>query len=344
MAAPVADAAVDAVSQNVAEQLTRWVADGATFFLGQAGGLIDETTAPKLEADWFRQHYRTMASLAAVLLIPLLIMSVMGAVIHQDGGRLLRMVLGKLPMATLGTGAGVAVVVALLAISDEMSVYVSQGAGANAGEFLGRAATAIQFVPGVGGLFATFAGGLLLIVGTVAVWFELLLRSAAIYIAVLFLPIALAGLVWPATAQWARRLMHLLFALIFSKFVIVAILSLAASGLNASVSTDGYGAVMAGVALLGLAALSPLALLKLVPILESGAASMAAAGRTPTPAATARHAGSTLFDQTQQRLAREKAGHNPMAAWHRTKPSAGSTTAAGGGLKSAAAPTAGLGA
>src|SRR5207245_6070244 len=123
------------------------------------------------------------------------------------------------------------------------------------------------------------------------------------------------GLVWPATSHWAKRLTHLLVAVIAAKVVIVAILALAASGLAADTGSDGYAPVMAGAALFGLAALSPLALLKLVPMLESGAASMAAAGRNPTPAATVRSAGGSLFDQAQQRLARERSGApNPMGS------------------------------
>jgi hypothetical protein len=312
--------------------------------------VIDSTTTPQLRADWFQSNYKPMLALAGLLVVPLIFMSVIGAVIHNDGGRLVRLLAGNLPMATLLAGAGVTLVTVGLAVTDELSGAVGHGAGANAGEALARAVAALRLVDGTGGLFALFAGALMLIVGTVAVWFELLLRSAAIYVAVLFLPIALAGLVWPATSHWAKRLTHLLMAVIASKVVIVAILALAASGLAASVGSDGYAPVMAGAALFGLAALSPLALLKLVPVLESGAASMAAAGCSPTPASTVRSAGTSLFDQAQQRLARERSGApNPMASLYRApykaKPTAsgGTPTSAAGGTRAATAGTAGAG-
>ena len=40
-------------------------------------------------------------------------------------------------------------------------------------------------------LFAVFLGAIVMAVGAVVVWVELLVRQAAIYVAVLFLPIAL---------------------------------------------------------------------------------------------------------------------------------------------------------
>ncbi len=69
---------------------------------------------------------------------------------------------------------------------------------------------------------------LLIAVAAFVLWLELLIRAAAVYVAVLFLPLALATLVWPAVSHWCRRLVETLAALILSKFVIVATLSLAA--------------------------------------------------------------------------------------------------------------------
>ena len=282
------------------------MADGAVFLLDKVSGLIDSTTSPELDASWFSENYRAMAALAAVLLVPLLLMSVVGAVVHQDAGRLARTVFGFLPMATLLTAAGITLVTMGLVVTDEMSVWVTRGAGEDAHAFLTGSGMALSGVLGQGGMFATFLGGLLLAVGTVVVWFELLIRSAAIYIAVLFLPLALAGLVWPATAHWPKRLAHLLTALVVSKFVIAAILALAASGLAAAGGDGGFGSVLAGASVLGLAALSPIALLKLVPVFETGAASMAAAGRNPTPAHAVHGGGAALYQQTQRWRTRDQ--------------------------------------
>jgi len=120
--------------------------------------------------------------------------------------------------------------------------------------------------------FAIVVVAIVLIAGALGVLLELWMRMAAVYVAVLFLPIVLAGLVWPATARWARRLVELLTVLILSKFIIVAVLSLAASALASGFAGGDLAALLGGAALLLLAAFAPYTLLRLAPIVEAGAA------------------------------------------------------------------------
>ena len=72
---------------------------------------------------------------------------------------------------------------------------------------------------------------------------------------------------------WAARAVELLIALILAKFAIVAVLTLAAAALGHGVFA-GPTAMLAGVALLTLAAFAPWALVRLMPMAEvaSGAA------------------------------------------------------------------------
>jgi hypothetical protein len=258
--ASVPAAAVGAVFDKAAGlsvgALTDWVADGAAWLMGQLGGLIGESTTPQLEAGWFSEHYRAMVALAGIIVLPLLLLSIIGALVAQDLGRLLRTVFGFLPLAGIFSATAVGFVVLGLTVTDGMTAWVSQGSGADATAFLTRSGDALRGLQGGdnAALFAVFLGAIVMAVGAVVVWIELLVRQAAIYVAVLFLPLAIAGIVWPATAHWFKRLAHILTAVILSKFVIAAILSLAASGLAAS-GTDGGGfsAVLSGGALLTLA-------------------------------------------------------------------------------------------
>ena len=107
-------------------------------------------------------------------------------------------------------------------------------------------------------------------------WLELLIRAAAVYVAVLFLPLALATLVWPAVSHWCRRLIETLAALILSKFVIVATLSLAAGAVSSGTAGtgdhgSGFSSVLAGGALLVMATFVPFAILRMIPAVEAGA-------------------------------------------------------------------------
>src|SRR5262249_58525948 len=75
-----------------------------------------------------------------------------------------------------------------------------------------------------------------------------------------------------------RRLVELLVAIILSKFVIVAILSLATAAITHTTALDGSGhtfeRMIAGTALLVLAAWSPFALLSLIPMMEVAASTV----------------------------------------------------------------------
>jgi hypothetical protein len=172
-----------------------------------------------------------------------------------------------------------------------MSAAVARGAGLDAGHFMASVTLEVSGQaagqPGVPA-FVLFLGGLAVVCGAVLVWIELLIRAAAVYVAVLFLPLALASLAWPAIAHWSRRLVDTLVALILGKFVIVSVLSLGAGALAGGTGSSpsaagaggtgsapggggGFGAVLGGAALLLLSALAPWALFRLLPFLEAGA-------------------------------------------------------------------------
>jgi hypothetical protein len=117
---------------------------------------------------------------------------------------------------------------------------------------------------------------LVIAVAAFVLWLELLIRAAAVYVAVLFLPLALASLVWPAVSHWCRRLVETLAALILSKFVIVATLSLAAGAVSSGTAGSGahgsgFSSVLAGGALLVMATFVPFAILRMIPAVEAGA-------------------------------------------------------------------------
>jgi len=269
---------------SVLDAVSSWVTTGAAWLLAQIGGVLSTTTAIDLGAPWFRSHYATMAGLAGVVVVPLLLLGVLQALYRQSAAMLLRSVLVHVPLAVLLTAVAVSLVQVGLAVTDALCAAVSQGAGLDTGHFLGTLTDALgpaqAAQPGGAPTFVLFLGGIAVVIGAVLVWLELLLRSAAVYVAVLFLPLALAGLAWPAISHWARRLVDTLAALVLSKLVIVSVLSLAAGALaggtgstptGASGPGGGFASVLGGAALLLLAAFAPWSLFRLLPFLEAGA-------------------------------------------------------------------------
>jgi len=285
---------------SVLGDLGSWVAEGASWLLGQIGAVLGDSTSIDLGASWFGAHYATMAELAGVVIVPLLLLGIIQSVYRQNLSALLRSVLVNVPLAILLTAVAVKLVQLGLSLTDALSTAVAHGAGLDAANFMSTVVTGLSdgsiASPAVP-TFVLFLGALAVVVGAVLVWVELLIRTAAVYVAVLFLPLALASLAWPSIAHWCRRLVDTLVALILGKFVIVSVLSLAAGALAggtgstpsgvsagpaapaasaASVASAGSGgggftAVLGGAALLLLSAFAPWALFRLLPFVEAGA-------------------------------------------------------------------------
>jgi hypothetical protein len=278
-ASSIASSAVGFGANSVLNALGSWVSDGASWLLAQIGKVIADTTTIDLGASWFTDHYQIMAVLSGAVIMPMLLMGIMQSIYRQNSSTLIRSVLVNVPLALLLTAVAVKLVQLGLALTDDMSSAISQGAGLNSGHFLASVAKGLSNSSANGQptapAFVVFVGGLVVVFGALMVWVELLIRAAAVYVAVLFLPLALASLAWPAIAHWCRRLVDTLVALVLGKFVIVAVLSLAAGALaggsQGGSAGGGFAAVLAGAALLLFAAFAPWALFRLLPFLEAGA-------------------------------------------------------------------------
>jgi len=264
-----ASAIAKALLSGFFRSLLTWVANGAASLVGVLVGALSSSTAPVLTGRAFRSEFDLMALLSAAVALPLVAVGAIQAIIRQEPGGLLRSVLVRLPLALLFTGVSVELVALGLTATDQASSMVIGAAGDPTRSLLTGLVTELGQPAGFG--LAAFGGFLLVLTAAIVaflLWLELAVRSAAVAAASLFLPLALVGLAWPATAHWARRLGETLAALVLSKLVIAAVLALAAGLL---VSSSGVAAVVEGVALLAIAAFSPFSLLKLVPAVEAGA-------------------------------------------------------------------------
>ncbi|MGH9305760.1 MAG: hypothetical protein ACRD0I_02595 [Acidimicrobiales bacterium] len=259
--------------------ISAWVATGAVWLLGQVNAALSATTRIDIGAGWFKKHFQVMVGLAGVLIIPLLLLSMIQGIIRQDLAGMVRSLIVNMPLALVLMGLAMTLVQLALTATDDLSGIVASGMGADAKNFLGALAKALADVGTVVGgpvgapvvpIFVSFFAALIVAMAAFVIWLELVVRSSSIYVAVLFLPLALAGLVWPATAHWAKKLVEVMAALIMSKFFVVAVMSLAVGAVSGQGGDRGFSAVVSGIALLLLAAFTPFALLRVIPMAESG--------------------------------------------------------------------------
>jgi hypothetical protein len=266
-----------------------WVVGGAGFALHETAAVMSSTTRPQLQSTWFSAYYWRMAAIAALLTLPFLFAACIQAVMRSDLVMLARSALLYLPLGILAVAIAAPVTVLLLSAADELSSLISSAAGGADLDFLARAgavAAGLSAISHAG--FLVFFIALLTIAATVTLWIELLIRSAAVYVIVLMMPLFFAALVWPARRVWAVRAVELLMAVILSKFAIVAVLSLGGAALGHTL-VPGFAAELQGATLILLAAFSPWALMRLLPLHELAAGLEGLRARTQAiPAGMAR--------------------------------------------------------
>jgi hypothetical protein len=325
--------------ESVLSGISQWVASGAEWLLNQIGQVLSATTTVDLGASWFQAHYGQMTALAGVVILPMLLASTLQAIVRQNPGQLIRTFLVQLPLALLLAVVAVQIVILSLSATDAMSDAVAGGTSADVSSLLNGVTSGLvdsAADPSIAS-FVLLLVGLLIAVAAFVLWLELLIRSAAVYVAVLFLPLALATLVWPAVSHWCRRLVETLAALILSKFVIVATLSLAAGAVSSGTAGtgdhgSGFSSVLAGGALLLMATFVPFAILRMIPAVEAGAVAhldglreRGSAAMTRVPRTAANHAlHEGLGAMGDSRLLARTAGGGAAAL-------GGGATGAGGG-------------
>ena len=250
-----------------------WVIGGAKYALNGLATVLGETTTPRLGSSWFSAAYWRMAGIAALLTLPFLFAAAIQALLRSDLALLLRSALGYLPLAILVVAVAAPITMLLLSASDELSALVSSASGQADSHAFGLSSAFVGSVTVLSGsLFFACFFGVLMALGATALWLELVMREAAVYVVVLMLPLAFAALVWPARRAWAIRAVEVLVALILSKFVIVAVLALG----GAAMSQIGHGPTtpLVGLVLVIMAVFAPWALLRLMPLSELASGAM----------------------------------------------------------------------
>jgi type IV secretion system protein TrbL len=347
--------ALKGLGDDVFEQLTGWVAEGASWLMGQVVTAIDSSTTPHLDTEGFLRTYGQMSAIAAVLAAAMLLFTILEGIAQGSPGLLVRVVLVNVPVAFLGMSVAVVIVQLLLGVTDGLSAAVANVShhdsthffeaaigdlghvGGKVGRGLGETAgqTGVEGSAGeAGGAVAVplFVGFIAAIIGAFAaffVWIELLFRDAAVYVVVVFMPLALAASIWPRWTGTLRKLAEILVALIGSKFVIVAIISMATS--LVAEESGSVEHVLAAAALMCLACFAPFVLLRLIPFSEGAMA--AAYGRRSAAGGATSGAMQTVSNVSMLRnMGRSQEGSG-VALWSAT---GGGSPAGGGGPGGAA--------
>jgi hypothetical protein len=259
-------AAAQAAASAVLGNFTAELSQAAAWLVGHVISFVNGSVPLQLDSSWFVAKESAMLSLVELVVLPVLGAATISAVCRQDLKRLARVWGVGLPVALLAGVGLVALVSVAVNVTDAMCQFIAgRDSAAMAGQFNDSAVAGLASgAPAM----VEMVVSVLLILGAVLIWLELILRSAAVYIAMFFMPLALVCYIWPATATLAKRTVELLAVLVLSKFVIVASLTLGLGALEAAPTADH---ALISSAILLMAGFTPFSLLKLAPIVEANA-------------------------------------------------------------------------
>ena len=245
----------------------RWLIGAAQKITGAIVATITTSTSPQLTAGWFQESFGPMAALGAALALLVTLIALTSAAARRDPAALAGTLAGIL-RAGVGTGLLIALTSLALQISDGISADVIASSHQTFWSQVGSAWGSSGF-GGFGSSALAMLMAIVQVIAGVLVWLELAVRNAAIYLAVLFFPVALAASIWPTLAGWTSRLARLLFLFVILKPVVLIVLAFAGNAALAGLSLDGglgssAGTIIAAITIFALAAMAPWALMLIV--------------------------------------------------------------------------------
>lgn len=282
----IAGAVFEAIEVKIIEAFVAAFNAMLDFLLGD-GGINPVIDCERSDAEgcepWFVGQMSLMAMMGLWIMVPLMLVVTIQSIIRGSMFLLTRAFFVMAPAAIFGTIAVAGIAQMLLNISDYFTESIL--AAIEFGDNRTAIAEGIQELDDdAGGLFGVFFV-LVGLLATFVIFIELILREVGIYMSALFLPLCFAGLVWPASAKWAKRLVEILIALIFSKVFIAAAISLGFAAImgageqgEAQQETLGFYTISYTATLLVFAAVIPMKVLSFVP---GGSSAMEARASSP---------------------------------------------------------------
>jgi hypothetical protein len=285
------------------KSLVESAGQGVELAFGMVQSYLSSSAEPELVAPWFTDGpYASAIRVSAMLVTLAAFAEIIRATVKQELGGLAGRIMIGLPVLAIAIGIAPTVLQTVVAFVDAVSRGIMSASNTDLRAFsdsilerTGSGAT------GVAGALIVLLIQLLLIVSLLITALALLLRQVAAYLLVVMIPISAMGVVFEPVRKFATRTVEVLFAVIFSKIVIVLALAVGAAALSSAVSApagpppaasppaaastttapaqqeQGIALIMtglAGIVTYGAAAFAPIGLLMLIPSAEAAAMSM----------------------------------------------------------------------
>ncbi|MFW6034026.1 MAG: type IV secretion system protein [bacterium] len=277
-------------SVRVLGAIAEGIASFAAMVLEGLWELIQQVTNPQTDADFLYQWAGMLFGVALPITVAFMCFQVIQSLLQARGfsrSGVFSAVTGA-ALAIFGTAASLPVVhyltVAVDGVADAMTGVIVGDIGTLGDAFanavggdgvsmyelftpFGQEQVVLEGTVGVlGGLIGTIVLGFLMIMGGIAVFAALLIRTLLLYAVVVTGPIAFLGLVWSPVRPWFRRWVVAVIALVFTKLGVVVVFGLGITAMN-NLDFDGgvleaLGRLLAGTVLMLISAFVPIVAFK----------------------------------------------------------------------------------
>ncbi|MGP8010405.1 MAG: hypothetical protein ACLPKZ_09150 [Acidimicrobiales bacterium] len=243
--------------------LTSWILSSVEWLLSAAGHVLTSASDPSTVLVGSKNEFQNLLVLAPPLMLIGLLVSTLQALRHGDASALWRVYLGVAPACV----AGIALARPVASLVLEAVNQMSSSAAVHVAEHEATLAQALNHLTPTTPGFGVFLLAALVVVATVLLWCELIVRTVVLTLLLVLVPVVVPMSTFPAARRLGWRLAETFLCVAASKFVIVVTLVLGLGELQGSSATE----VVTGAVTLLLATCTPFILLRLVPFVEQSA-------------------------------------------------------------------------
>jgi hypothetical protein len=243
--------------------MTNWILSSVEWFLRALGHVLSSASDPSVVLKGSKSEFNALLVLSPGILMIGLLVSTLQALRHGEASSLWRVYLGVAPACVAGIALARPLASMILNAINQMSSSAAAGVAQHEillSQGLNKLAPT---TPGFG-VFMLAAG---VIIGTMLLWCELIVRDVALTLLLVLVPVIVPMASFPAARRIGWRLAETFLCVAASKFVIVVTLVLGLGELQGSSATE----IVTGAVTLILATFTPFILLRVVPFLEQSA-------------------------------------------------------------------------
>jgi hypothetical protein len=266
----------------------QWLANGLAMMIEWVWSVLDTATTPRVTAGWFQNDLAVRVGvLALATTIAMMLVSAAQAAISGRPEQIVDAVREGVK-AIVSSALTITVLDILIGVTDEASAFVWQSGRPDLVKMIEGMMTVATTT---GPLASTFIGPLCMIVGflgLIGLVISLMMRSSLIYVVAALAPIVWSLGVLPSFRGSSRKLVHLAVSLVLSKLAIVITLVVAVkliahptdgpAGPVINQASAAVGTLMSGFICFMIAAVTPMVLYRLMPVVEGAMVGSGVAG------------------------------------------------------------------